>query len=132
MTHWTLDQFNMMKKGDVTEAERADLVDHLLACDACATRFRMMNDLDQSLAKKQKHPIRYAIGAAAVLFMAAYPYFTTPEQPAPPLPENQILMADSGSLGVLDQVRQVNWQNTVDRWGSETSLNDLVQLQNED
>ncbi|MDJ0837203.1 MAG: hypothetical protein QNK37_11850 [Acidobacteriota bacterium] len=131
MKHWTLDQFNMMKEGRGTEAERAELVDHLLSCDACAQRFHMMFDLDREMAKKEKHPWRYAVGAAAVIFMASYPYFTTPDRPDAPEPTLHLetAMADNGGLGVLDQVHQVNMNAAIDNWGKETNLEDLLRLQ---
>ena len=129
-THWTLEQFNMMKQGHVDQDERTHLVEHLLGCQDCTTRFRMMNDLDSKLKKQEKHPWRYAVGVAAVMFMASYPYFTTPQTSILPEPMQQIAMADSGTFGILDQVQGVNFNTAVASWGAGTSVNDLLRIQN--
>ena len=93
--HLSLDDFNLLISQKADPAERARMMDHILECEMCATRFRMLNELDQRMDKDlhagQRHrnpfarmPLKYALGAAAVLAMAIYPYFTNPDEVTEP------------------------------------------------
>lgn len=139
MAHLTLDELNLLFAQKATEQQRAQWSDHLIDCETCARQFKIMHALHEEMGEKRKQraPLRYALGAAAVIFMCAYPYFTTPHQEGTTLAsvESAAQNAPSGpvapessSFDLLNQVREVNYRKALEGWGQEHNLTDLIQL----
>ena len=130
MTHLTLTQLESMKAGTLTGEQRDALVEHILGCEACAVRFRMMRALDVHLAAKQRRnrPWRTILAAAALLVAAVIPFLRRSPTVAPA--ELSFAEAETPSFALLDQVHELNLQAAMADWGRGTDLEDLIQLQN--
>ena len=146
--HLELEQLNLLIRQQASPEERGEWVDHILDCDLCSKRFRILNELDVEMtqvmapekeaepAPKKRIPLRYVIGVAAVMVMAMFPYFqelpaTDPAGPAMPqmaaLDAGAVLPdATSNPLGVLGQVRDVNYRQSVSGWGQGQDVTDLL------
>ena len=88
-----------------------------------------MQQFDQEFEAKQKKPLRYALGVAAVMAMAISPYLRTPEQKVD-APMAAVDMKET-QMALLDRVHEVNFRHAVADWGQETNLLDLTQMQNQ-
>ena len=138
--HLELEDFNRLLSASVDAEERTRSTDHLLACDRCATRFRALNALAQEQRPASRATlVRYALGAAAVLFMAIYPYTAAPQQPQQgpgSLPEAPAMQSPSASnpapasLNLLNELKTTHLQSAVADWGGQKNLIDIISLQN--
>ena len=127
--HVTLDQFNLLLADKATPTQRNAISDHILSCDACATRFRALHSLDRDL-KKPAVPVRYILGVAAVMFMCLVPYFS--EQKATPFSNHDVYQntASASTFAVADRVIEVNYQQALSEWGSQSDTRELIRLRN--
>jgi len=126
--HLTLDQFNLLLSERATAEEREPMTDHILSCPACATRFRMLHDLDCKL-NKPAVPLRYLIGVAAVMVMSLVPYFSSKHTTPSPLAAPGAIPVER-SLAVIDRVVDVNYKHAISSWGSRSDTRELVRLRN--
>lgn len=132
--HLELAQFNALVEGRLDEEERGRLMDHLLTCDMCRTRFQAMNALhrEQSQVTKKRIPLRYVLGVAAVMIMAIFPYtHRNAQQPA--------AIADLATatqlahlelpqtLGTLAQIEHVNFQAIASDWNGQQGVLQLIE-----
>ena len=141
--HISLEEFNLMLRQDISDQERARLTDHILECDMCATRFRALNDLAQQMdeapatikttgAKIISMPlVRYGMGVAAVMAMAIIPYLKNDDpqnmqQRAIAAIEDVNGIENEKMFSILDEVRRVNYQTALEKWGQETNMVDLI------
>lgn len=129
MSQFTLEQYNMLKAGKLSADERAALMDQILSCSESAQRFRLMEQFDQEFKSRQKKPVRYALGVAAVMAMAISPYLRTPEEHVA-APMAAIEADTDAQMALLDRVHDVNLRSAMATWGQETDLLDLTQMQN--
>lgn len=143
--HISLETFNMMLRQEISQSEREGVADHILACDSCASRFRMLNQLQQEWdavqvvartpARRliQSPMIRYGLGVAAVMVMALTPYLSrslqSTDEASPLLADSVPANVNPEIFSILEEVRRVNYQNALDKWGQETTLVDLVAVQ---
>lgn len=133
--HLTPDQLNLMFSKKATAEEHASWTDHILDCPACARQFKAMHALHREMqpAQKVRIPFRYAMGVAAVIAMCVYPYLDEPQPTsAHKLAKNSAVTVQEQppSISLLDRVNEVNYKSAVASWGSETSVNSLIQLSN--
>ncbi len=137
--HISLEDFNLLLAQKVTGEKRARIVDHILTCENCATRFRALNALDRHMheetARDQvpqspviRFPLRYILGAAAIIFMCLAPYLFRGPEVAPALQQAQT--DEALPFFVVDKVKEVNFQAALTGWNRENTLIDLVNMQN--
>ena len=139
--HLSLEQFNLLRSRNLSGNDRTHFVEHILDCDTCAGRFRLLNRLDSELRtpaaeRGSTRRIRYFLGVAAVLAMGAYPYLfrghsdrfpTTVNRPVE-MASAQELNGDQ--LSLLSQVKRVNFRHALDQWGNRNNLTQIIALQN--
>jgi len=123
MRHLSLEAYNAMKSGHLQGPEREQAVDHVLECDTCATRFRMLNELDSHMTERKKSVLPYGLAMAAILVMALYP-FQKAEQVH--LQTIQVAQAEAPSLHILEQVKQVNTSAAFASWNQGVPVTELV------
>ena len=131
--HLNLDQFNLLLSRKLTSDEREAWVDHILACDQCADRFRVLNELARQAqpATVTRKPLRYAMAAAAVIFMCLYPYLAKLPESHSTAPESAELFGldtqgESYQLALLDEVKRINYRAAIDRWSQGTDLREIL------
>ena len=132
--HLSLESFNRLTRQSVSQEERAQIVDHLLACDACAQRLRALNALEheskalfpaKQTATRRRVPLRYILGVAAILIMSITPYLTRSPQRTHTIAWSEPAPAPH-QLALLAGVKKVNYQAAVQNWNKTTNLIDLV------
>lgn len=138
--HVTLDQLNAVLEGTASSTEREAFTDHILECDACASKFKMFNQLRQEMTeadqveetggKVVRFPVRYALGAAAVMIMCLTPYLSKTVETSEPAPQAQVASANT-DLNILKDVQKLNYKAAIDQWGEEVTLTDLVAMSNQ-
>ena len=143
--HISLEKFNLLLDQKIADDDRIHLMDHLLSCDACADKFRVLNGLHQELgagaqaapkpAARRRAPVRYILGAAAVLVMAITPYLFKGQQGKDQLLVTRqtpaIPAAAPSDISILNEIKQVNYQSAVTGWNKDSSLIDLVAIRNQ-
>ena len=134
--HVSQDQFNELFSKGISEEERINVTEHILECESCANRFRMLNQLQLKMQKSSPwgKRLKYSLGAAAVILMAFTPYlYRGPEMV--PQPQGTELAGVSlqpvSDLAVLSQVKTINFRDAMAQWGQRTNLTELVALQNQ-
>lgn len=138
--HLSLEQFNLLLEGELSAAEREPISDHILDCDACAAKFRALRDLHQEFSatpNTKKHPVRWALAAAAVLAMAGYPYFQksdTAGEVAQQAGLEQMashyleVTRSEGRLDLLDRVQEIKIQSEIQNWNkSGRNISHIIQ-----
>jgi len=131
MTHITLEQIQAMRAGTIDEAERLELVDHILGCETCAMRFKTMHALDRALEEKpapRRPRLLPGLAVAAALALGFLIFRTEPN--TAPEPSATLAELEQPSLGLLDRVQEVNLRAALDEWGHHTDLRDLISIQN--
>ena len=145
--HLSLEAFNQMLRQNISEQERHRMVDHILECDRCATDFRMLQDLSQQMEQAPAAAktaagriismplVRYGLGAAAVMAMAIIPYMRDGEEPqnmqARAIAAIEAVEASGENqemFSILDEVRKANYRATLEKWGQETNMVDLINV----
>ncbi len=137
--HVSLENFNLLLSRKATDEERATWTDHILACEQCGAHFRALNELHQKMAPraKMRHPLRYAMGVAAVMTMCFLPYLTHKDEAAvlgePVMVAQLQPQAEApaeAQFSVLGRVAEVNYGEALASWGSSRDLTSLVKLSN--
>ena len=127
--HLELDDYNLLLEGKLGQDERLDLTEHVVDCERCRKNFKMLLELRNDLLGtriEKRHPLRYALGVAALLMMSAWPYFQK-EQPGQKENKSQWSQSETApSLQLLEQVRQVNHRDKVAKWGKLVTIQDLI------
>lgn len=126
MKHLNLDQMNTLLNQE-RGSDWLDLAEHVASCEICGKKYRSLLSLKKEMVEPKRQVMKWALGAAAVLTMASYPYLKPQMQAAPAeeLSENLAMTQESGDL--LEQIRQINRQNQMQEWGSKTSVIDLIE-----
>lgn len=142
--HISLEMFNNLFGGSISQDDREALMDHVLDCDSCASRFKMLNALAEEMAEitpaaqpapapaAKKIPMRYVLGVAAIMVMSVTPYLT--RQVNPMLPAGQTLaQAETAAadhqeqiFSILEEVRELNLQANLSSWNQGADMRDLV------
>ncbi len=138
-SHLELEAFNLLLENAISDSERARLVEHILDCDGCARKFRMLRELRVESAaisnprKTTRPPLRYVLGVAAILIMSVFPYLSrSPESAAEPGDGMLASRATASEpFSVLAEVNRVNYRHALANWGRDTDLTDLVAIQNQ-
>ena len=132
--HLDLEHMNLLLDHAGPMQGRDELVDHVLSCDTCATRFRALRDLERQvhLAQPKKRLVRYVLGAAAVLLMSVFPYLYRPflKETAQFSAHWDVSAADGAGLAVLEKVKQINVRRAIADWQQNGNLLRLIELQN--
>ena len=145
----TLEDYNALLENRLSDAERQDLVARILADPTEAARFRMLRELHTTMqapeqAKPKEQPVRifarfpqvrYALGVAAVLFMAFFPNLMreghSEQQPqADMLLASQETLTEAKSLQIRDKIRALNIRQAGKEWGKSKTTLQLVELAN--
>lgn len=110
-----------------TDSNGLELVEHVASCETCGKKYRALSQLKQEMIQPKRHMVRWALGAAAVLTMASYPYFKPiPKDTPRAAPAEKLAMADQTSPDLLEHIRQVNRQDQLQQWGANTNVIDLI------
>lgn len=139
MNHLELNQFQALLESKISDSERACFVDHLLECKECGTQFKTLHGLQEALqepVKKRHSQIRYAIGVAAILFMALSPYLFHSTESKPPsaiqaLAQNRPETTPAVNIAVHQEVLKVNYRAALGTWSQKKDVLSLVSLQNQ-
>jgi len=136
MTHLQLDQFQDLMDDRLAQSKRAPLVDHILDCRECATRFKALKALEDACpnpAKPKRHLLRYGMGVAAVMIMAISPYVSKNLQTTPitGLDGEQIAASKtSQTFAVTQAILEINYQSALTHWAENQDVRALVNLKN--
>ena len=133
MTHISLEQIRAMRAGTLAGDERHELVDHILDCRTCATRFKAMNalhtELETRVAPRRPRVLPYL--AAAAILMLGLMLFRSGPVAEPSLTATAFVELERApSLDLLDRVHDLNLRAALDDWGDHTDLRDLISIQN--
>lgn len=148
MSNLKLDEMNALLEGQLSDAERRQMVEAILNHPEDGKAFRALHQLRQSfhaeMAPTQKTgkrilsgfpKLRYALGAAAVMAMAVSPYLFHNEQipqhtaKAPLLAHNST--PSSSNLKIQDQVKRINLIQESKKWGLGVDTRHLIDLTNQ-
>ncbi len=138
--HISLETFNQLLHKELERTEHGALMDHVLDCDVCSARFKVLHQLDlemnqmlagntQEQAPRFRLPLKYALGVAAVMVMAITPYLTRGKKMvAADIPSTQIVQTveDPLPFSVLDDVRAINFQASIGQWQQEPDVRQLI------
>ncbi len=135
MNHMSHDQISHLLDGQLSKKQQLAAAEHVVDCDLCAQRYRAFRDLRQQM---QPRPRRWLVGLASTAALAAAIMLTWNLQPThsesiDPTIETTATLTQTTSeptSEVLQLVKQVNFQQAVGTWGSNTSISELVTLRN--
>ena len=130
--HLKLEDFNLLLEGKISSLERKSFVDHIVSCKKCTMDFKMLHELKTEVQGTEKKSSRlgyfkYGLGAAAVLFLSAWPYFQS-DHPLEDQPATVEFTrtASNVSLQVIDEVRKVNQDQKWVGWGDSYTIQDII------
>ncbi|MCB1052851.1 MAG: hypothetical protein H6510_10370 [Acidobacteria bacterium] len=129
--HLELENYQQMISGTCKPDDRLAWVQHLIDCPECTRHYRALRELQQRMhPKKQTHPLRWALGVAAVCTMAVWPYFQGPKtQSAEP---ETLLSAENDwqPLGILEKIEDQNYRQAIIEWGQGKTVLEVMKAKN--
>ncbi|PIE89181.1 MAG: hypothetical protein CR997_12475 [Acidobacteria bacterium] len=136
--HLNLEDFNLLLEQKITKDERLQMLDHMLNCDACTVKYKMLLELKQEMVGnefKERHPWRYALGAAAVLLLASFPYFGNRKsnREIPHLKQPVASTHNAAQLhgfSLIEEIQEINYKSKISNWGSRNTVQDILKAKN--